>query len=259
MKVLQTVEWSVKYAGPISAGWMIPLMLLAALAAWLLYRNQFQGLTRGQRVGLVTLRVALLVALVFIAFKPTLIFRRILTYPGRILMLLDDSGSMMAALRVARRLGDLPAGPESALDAMARRLADAAAALRNFEAYARTADRGQDAFWDRAAAARSEIAPGLERDEREVETLPGLTADEKTRLSAWAGAVREARGGLDLFLTGRRDPGTSAPRPSARTSWACRRPWTSGPWPAVTPCSRRPRTRCAPRRDWTWSRRRSGA
>jgi hypothetical protein len=219
VQVQQAVEWSVKFAGLVSSWWMLPIMLLLALLAGFLYRNQCKGLPGWQKLGLIALRIGILLALVFLAFKPSLIFRRILTYPGRIVMILDDSASMTTrdaampdaeALRLARRLGQLPAGPESTLDAMAQNLMGTIATLRTFEGIARTVDRSQDAFWDRAADTRSAMVSVFEQVTREADGMTGLTADEKGRLAVWTASLQELKGRLDLFFSGGRDPGRKA-------------------------------------------------
>lgn len=219
MQVQQTIEWSVKFAGLVSPWWMLPAMLLAVAVALGLYRQQGQGLPRWQLSGLKALRVVILLALIFVAFKPSLIMRRILTYPGRILMVLDDSASMTAhdtalsdagALRLARRLGMLAASPASAPDALAQNLNETITALRAFEIFSRTADRKQDHFWDQAGLVRRRLNTLLDGVTRDMAALPGVKADEKSRLEAGQRSLLELKGSLDVFFSGDRDPGVSA-------------------------------------------------
>jgi len=216
MQVQQTIEWSLLFAGPVSAWWMAPAMLAAAAAVFLFYRGQYASLPAWGKAGLVGLRIAVLLALLFVAFKPSLIVRRILTYPGRILMLVDDSASMTArdtflpdaaALRTARRVGRLPAGPDSVPDAMAQNMDQVIAALREFERYSRGADRTQDAFWNRAGSARDAIGSLFDEAMRDAAAIPGLPAEEKGRVETWIRSVQEAKESLATFFTGARDPG----------------------------------------------------
>jgi hypothetical protein len=219
LQVQQTIEWSVKFAGLVSPWWMLPAMLLAVAVALGLYRQQGQGLPRWQLSGLKALRVVILLTLIFVAFKPSLIMRRILTYPGRILMVLDDSASMTAhdtalsdagALRLARRLGMLAASPASAPDALAQNLNETITALRAFEIFSRTADRKQDHFWDQAGLVRRRLNTLLDGVARDMAALPGVKADEKSRLEAGQRSLLELKGSLDVFFSGDRDPGVSA-------------------------------------------------
>jgi len=217
--VQQIVEWSIKFAGLVSPWWMIPAMMVAVGATLWLYRNQCQALPVWQRAGLIGLRVFILLVLIFLAFKPSLISRRILTYPGRILMLLDDSASMTAhdtalsdteALRIARQLGQLSAAPESLPDALAQTLENTLVILRTFERYSRMVDRKQDTFWDKAGSVRTEMSTLLDQVIRDAATIPGVTAGEKSRLENLIRSTRELKAGLDVFFTGGRDPGGSA-------------------------------------------------
>ncbi len=194
-------------------------MLLAVAGALWLYRDQCQGLSFWQQSGLKALRVMILLVLIFIAFKPSLILRRILTYPGRILMVLDDSASMTArdtalsdaeALFLARRLGKLSVGPESAPDTLAQNLNEAIASLRAFEIYSRSADRKKDNFWDHAGLVRRHLVTLLDGVARDMAALPGMKADEKSRLENRQRSLLELKGSLEVFFSGDRDPGVSA-------------------------------------------------
>ncbi len=219
MHVQQIVEWSIKFAGLVSPWWMLPAMLVAAgLTIWF-YRKQCQGIKIWQKTGLIGLRVAILLVLIFLAFKPSLISRRILTYPGRILMLMDDSASMTArdtaltdaeALRIARRLGQLPADPGSLPDTLAQKLDESLVTVRTFERYSKTADRKLDTFWDHAGTVRSGLASLLDTVAQDAAAIAGVTAGEKSRLDNGVRAIQELKGSLDVFFTGGRDPGGSA-------------------------------------------------
>jgi hypothetical protein len=198
---------------------MIPAMLVVAGVTIWFYRKQCQGLKFWQKTGLIGLRVAILLVLIFLAFKPSLISRRILTYPGRVLMVMDDSASMTArdtalsdaeALRIARRLGRLPADPGSIPDTLARKLDESLVSVRSFERYSRSADRKLDAFWDHAGTVRSGLVSLLDTVAHDAATIPGMTAAEKGRMDNWIRAIQELKGSLDIFFTGGRDPGGSA-------------------------------------------------
>ena len=79
MKPHETIEYALRFAAQLSAWWLLALLPLAAVIGWRLYRGQFKNIGRHSAIALMILRVFLLAALVFLAFRPTLVRRQVLT------------------------------------------------------------------------------------------------------------------------------------------------------------------------------------
>ena len=107
MRPSETIEYSLRFAAAASPWWLALLLPLAAAAGWALYRAQFRSVARPHAAVLAGLRMALLAGLVFLAFRPSLVRRRVLTYEGRVLLVVDDSESMATP---DNRLGDARRG-----------------------------------------------------------------------------------------------------------------------------------------------------
>ena len=94
MEPLRKVEYAVRFAAALSAWWLllaIPVVVL--FGAWI-YRRQSRTVAPWNAWGLTLLRALIFAVAVFLAFRPSLIRREISTYIGRLVFLLDDSGSM---------------------------------------------------------------------------------------------------------------------------------------------------------------------
>ena len=171
MKPIESIEYLLRFAGPLSPWWLALLVPAASLAAWALYRVQFAGLRRGHAAALLFLRIAAVGLLVGLVCRPSVVRRKTLTYDGRIVVLVDDSASMAAsdnaltdaeALHLYRRLWQ-----RLAEDAPYHRLAltveRIAADVQRFERFSRGADRSGDAFWQRAAEAQGRLDEAFDR------------------------------------------------------------------------------------------------
>ncbi len=196
---------------------ILPLVLGAA---WWLYRRQRHGVARPAYLGLLLLRLLLLAGVAFLAFRPNVVFRRILRYPGRIPVLIDDSGSMGAkdnamangaALRLDRKLA--PADQDQieqaeTFHAMAAALDRAGNELRRYQRFSRAHDRSQDSFWDGAPAYREEIDRQLGEFVRLGTGAPTLPNSQvKRRFAAVNEAAAELPGELARCFLGNADPG----------------------------------------------------
>ena len=113
MSPLETTQIALEFAGPAAPGWLFLLIPAAVAIAWSLYRIQFKDVGRFSRTSLFIIRCLILAGILFLIFRPVIVSRKVLTYPGRILMVIDDSESMAAvdnrlpskdALYIARRL-----------------------------------------------------------------------------------------------------------------------------------------------------------
>ena len=160
----ETTQLTVQFTASASPWWLLLLVPAAIAVGWFLYRVDLPGLKRVSSVTLVALRCVLLTALVFLTFRPNLIHRRTLTYPGCVVFVADDSLSMTArdtrlsdadALRLARNIdttspnADVPAEP---IHAAARHLEGVIRQLRTFQRCTRDADRSRTAAFTSTSA-----------------------------------------------------------------------------------------------------------
>jgi hypothetical protein len=214
LKPLESIEYSLRFAAGLSPWWLLLFLPLAAGAGWALYRVQFRNVRRPHAAALLALRIALLLLLVFVAFRPSLVRRRVLTYNGRVLLVVDDSESMAArdntmppaeALRVARRLR-----PQLAADAPFHRLADllhaAEAEVAAFRRRTRALDRARDAFWDQAAASRQRIEKLFERFAAQAKSLGPLEPKPQKAFEEIRQQTDRLRGSTEPFYTGSESP-----------------------------------------------------
>ena len=196
---------------------LVPAMVALSIA---FYRWDTKTLTPIARLSLITLRCALLAILVTLAFRPNLILRQTTRYPGRVLIVLDDSRSMnakddrtpaAAAMRLARdtgagvstRAGDAaPPAPLHEASAIVTTLADR---LYAFERETRSLDRGGHEYWDRAGSAERDAIAQLDRAAELVRVAlaqpdAGAAGIDAGRLSTDA----ECRTAIETFAGGDR-------------------------------------------------------
>ncbi|MFZ4395323.1 MAG: hypothetical protein ACOYOU_06810 [Kiritimatiellia bacterium] len=156
MEPLRTVEFALRFAATWSAWWLLLALPLVVLVSVALYRIQSRVIAWGHAWGLTLLRVVIMAAVVFLAFRPSLIRRDTATFPGRLLVVLDDSASMgihdpalpeADALRIARQATDRLVGREAPITALREEIVSIERTLIGFESFGRAADRTQDAFW----------------------------------------------------------------------------------------------------------------
>ncbi len=192
MEPIVTSELELQFAAPLSAWWLLLLLPLLALGCWLLYRNQYKSIPRHSVLGLTALRLLLLGGLAVLAFRPNLIRRRILTFPGRILFVIDDSESMTAkdtcmdsaqALRLARSFEPKLSGQAAVYHQLAEHLRQVETEIRQLQKFAATVARSDDRFWNKAAAAQDNILASLADFAKLLETAPHF----------WDGHIREGK------------------------------------------------------------------
>ena len=218
----ETNQLLVQFAAPASPLWLLLLAPVAGFLGWWLYRRDLPTLGRRSRIGLMTLRCGLIVALVILAFRPNVVQRATLTYPGRVVFAIDDSRSMLArddnmsdaaALRIARAL--TPGEDHNApLKTAADQLAVVIGRLHEFELYSRNAERTGDEFWDRAGKAQQDLEQQWARfgetataAKAVIDKLAPIAAPEFTATQTLA---TELRTGAAAFFVGERWPGHKA-------------------------------------------------
>lgn len=217
MKPKLTTEIDLRFSAPVSPWWLLLLIPLVLAVAWHLYRSQLRSVDRASRAVLMALRLALLGLIVLVAFRPSLIYRKILTYSGRILFVVDDSESMTAkdsglsdeeAVHLARRLEARSERPEQgeACYALAETLAELESLVRRFEIFARSADR-DDSFWDRAGATHGSATDVLDEFDRLAGGVAQLDEPTKARFDETLSQAKRLRADLTPFFTGERNPG----------------------------------------------------
>lgn len=219
MKPTESIEYALRFAAGDLAWWLLALVPLAAAAGWWLYRVQFKNVARPSRIVLLALRIFLLTMLAFLAFRPSLVRRQVLTYPGRVLMLVDDSMSMSTAdnalgddeaLHLSRRLGAKDMGQGETYYQMSRLLSGVAEQMREFEFFARAADRSANSFWERAGKSQDRLLENFDRFNELCPAAPALADDLKPRFVDLTQEVAQLRSEVKAFFSGDRNPGHKA-------------------------------------------------
>lgn len=204
---------ALQFAGTLSPWWLLALVPLVVITGLWLYRGQWKDVPRWQAAGIMTLRCALLAGLVFIAFRPNVLLRQILTFPGRVVLLLDDSESMIAsdtglsepeALRWARSAGR--GGPTPPCHELARILAEAAGQIRRFQTFAQGADRTGDRFWREAERVSKAVSERFDEFGKLAGTVTGLGPEERRKFDEITAQLPAFRSGAQDFFSGNRNP-----------------------------------------------------
>ncbi len=208
-----------RFAAGDLAWWLLALVPIAAALGWWLYRVQFKNVARPSQIVLLALRIFLLTALVFLAFRPSLVRRQVLTYPGRVLMLVDDSMSMSTAdnalgddeaLHLARRLGGKDMGQGETYYQMSRLMSAVSEQMRTFETFARSADRSANSFWEKAGKSQDRLLENFDRFGELAPTAPALGDDLKPRFVDITQEIGQLRNDVKVFFSGDRNPGKKA-------------------------------------------------
>jgi hypothetical protein len=215
----RSTELLLKLAGPLSGWWLVVLFPAVLALGWWIYQRQFKGVPRGSALALTGIRLTLLSLVLLLVFRPSILLRTTLTYRGRVLVVIDDSESMTVAdssladadaLRLSRMLTPPAETAHTAFARMAAALDDVAARLRAFQRYSRDADRGTDAFWDRAASAQEDVNGLLVRFSEAAVAVPQLDVEASERLQLIRDGVSQEQQGFAVFFTGSDDPGGAA-------------------------------------------------
>ncbi|MDP7249036.1 MAG: hypothetical protein QGF00_05500 [Planctomycetota bacterium] len=94
MKPSQTLDLALQFSSEISPAWLVVLLPVLLGSGWLLYYREINRLPRRRIAVLCLLRLTLLGLVLFCVFMPSLDVVRRLLFPGRILILVDNSESM---------------------------------------------------------------------------------------------------------------------------------------------------------------------
>ncbi|MBM4163334.1 MAG: hypothetical protein FJ222_02685 [Lentisphaerae bacterium] len=214
MEALRTVEYAVRFAAAWSAGWLVPAVPLVAWLGVEIYRRQSRAIARGHAWGLIGLRVVILISVVVLAFRPSLIRRETSTYPGRLLLILDDSASMGVAdpalpegeaLKIARQAPGNVAGREAPAAGLREEILAVERTLIRFEQVSRSLDRSLDAFWREAERVQMQVNERLEAVAQRAADLAN-SAGAAPRLQEISGRCRELNASLKPLFTGDQVP-----------------------------------------------------
>ncbi len=208
-----------RFASQLSPWWLLVIVPAVCAAGWALSRKERQAIGRLPGMSLSAFRGIMLAALVLLAFRPSLVLREQLTYPGRLIFLLDNSESMTArdtampeadALQLHRRLrGDVEGVPQPFFD-RARQVEATVAHLRRFEAVSQRADRRQDSFWIEAENAQQQLLSDIEAVAEPIPEHEGIP-DQLRMLQSQLSRELESLGARSSFLfAGERHPGAPA-------------------------------------------------
>ena len=214
MSPLETTQIALQFAGPAAPGWLFLLIPAAAAIAWSLYRTQFRDVGRFSRTSLLIIRCLILAGILFLIFRPVIVSRKVLTYPGRILMVIDDSESMAAAdnrlpskdaLYIARRLDPDKANIQAEYHQVGDLLRRTVHITRTFQSFSRRAERSADAFWLEAERIELELVEKYDAALGLLESAAGEpVAEADQQLVA---ALKDLRENAAALFAGERHPG----------------------------------------------------
>ena len=177
-----------------------------------------KGLSKQNAAGLILLRIVLFCGLVFIAFRPSFVLRKILTFPGRFVFLVDNSLSMTAkdnampdteALWLSREL-DAERDQGDAYHGLADKLSSIESAIRIFQREQADADRTKDEFWDMAEAVQNRILQTFADIEAEAKSAPGLPEEARARFAEVLEEIKEMKANHGQFFSGGQAPDRNA-------------------------------------------------
>ncbi len=217
MEPIRTTEYALQFAARLSPWWLLPLLPLAVAGALMYYRLHRRDLKRFSLWSLGVLRGLLLAAVLLLLFKPSLVFSEILTFPGRIVLLVDDSASLgvgdpglppAAALREARLLGLGQDETDAPFHHIAARLLRIEAEVTGFAARTAELDRQGDAFWEQADTSTERLAESFSAIDEALEKSAGVAVAQTRRDPLRAELVALKRSADALYRGA--DPGERA-------------------------------------------------
>jgi len=205
-----TTRYALQFAGDWSPWWLIALLPVLLACCWLLYRRQLADVERRpNRAGLLGVRLTLVAIVTLMVFRPNVVRRTVLRYPGRIVIVVDDSESMATrdnaltdpeALRIARGLDPNMPGDAAPAAETAESLGRAQGLVQRFAVFSREVPRTRDAFWEHADRVSQQLADVFAEA---AAALPDIDAGNVERINACGAAV-------SVLLTGDTHPGAEA-------------------------------------------------
>ncbi len=215
----RTTEWILQYASRVSPLWLLLALPAGMAAAWWLYGKERRATTGAHAMLLPTLRCGLAAMLVFLAFRPSLIWREITTWPGRVILLADDSESMAprdtsmpaeeAVLLYRQIHGDVAGAPQQFHD-MAAEVRGLIRLVYRLRPLSAGGDRQRDEFWDQAEAIQSRIDETFDVILDAGSETAGLPDALREKANESVSLLKGIRQRCRSLLTGDRHPGNEA-------------------------------------------------
>lgn len=211
METIETTQYFIRWTGPFSPWWLLVVLPVVLLLSWYLYKIQFEGLGKGTKTALLAMRWAVLGAVCVLVFRPNLVNRLIRTFPGRVVVAIDDSQSMLTednrmsdqeALYLARKSTGTP-GPNAVYFRAAEKIRSALIELRQFERFSAAAEERDDDYWSRSEEIQGKIEELLADAEESI--AEGKDVTEKDL----RGRMEELRADLPALFRGDSFPGSS--------------------------------------------------
>ena len=223
MKPSQTLDLALHFGSGLSPAWLFILAPLVLGLGWLLYQREIKGLAGRRASVLILLRLTLLGLVLFAAFMPSLDIVQRLAFPGRIVLVVDNSESMTVsdstmppvdALRLARSLDPERAsvpGPRTRFHRASAHLRDLVGRVRQFQ---RELTRHGDDSPSLESAARALLdhsaAAFLKLDGEEANLpLDSLSEEDHQQYETAQGELSSARKALGLLGAAPRSSPTS--------------------------------------------------
>jgi len=216
MKPIRTSEFLLQFASQASPLWLLPAVPGAIALAWWLYGKERRAASGASAILLPVFRCALVAVLVFLAFRPSLIWRRITAWPGRVILLADDSESMAArdttmpldeAALLYRQVRGEIAGAAQHFQEMAADMRTLVRLVHRFQALSAEGDRRQDEFWDQADALKLQIDETFSNVFEAASASAGLSERLHHKSSASVETIQRLQQICGSLFTGSQHPG----------------------------------------------------
>ncbi|MFO7872003.1 MAG: hypothetical protein R6V03_11315 [Kiritimatiellia bacterium] len=217
MRPIRATEIDLQYASEISPWWLLLVIPAVLVLAWSLYGKERGVLSGLNAVLLPALRYLILAGIAFLAFRPSLILREILTYPGRVLLVMDDSESMSVndtgldeheAVRLYRRLRGPVEGVPQPLADLAETVRGVEMRLRRYQPLSRTGDRKKDSFWERTEEVQTAVASDFEKIAGDAGQSGGTVEGAGTEVEEVLDSLELLRVRCNSLFTGNRHAGS---------------------------------------------------
>jgi hypothetical protein len=216
MSPIVTTEYNLTFGLPISPWWLLLALPAVCALGLLLYRGQGKRVDHRHFAALRILRLLLLAGLVFLAFRPSLIHRLVRRYPGRVLLVLDDSASMETrdtgytgpeALRLSRWIRPAEQSAQPAAVRIASHLRSVEWTARSYQRVALGGgEGGGEAAAERAVEAQDDLFDLFDGIDEAAADLPTLPEEAQA-------PATKARQGIDTLKNSIPKLFQTAPRP----------------------------------------------